>query len=146
MCCEVTLQRRYTNTFIGNLLSIFHCVEFAKMIAKQECGHLVIFAAVLLQLGTYHSHIHYLSVYLSNYGSTDLRWALAASQFLNWTGDEPVTRPPPIHRTAQTQNKRTQTSMLRVRFEPMTPVFERAKMVGALDRTATVIGRHILHF
>jgi hypothetical protein len=28
-----------------------------------------------------------------------------------WTGDQPVARPPPTHRTAQTQNKRTQTSM-----------------------------------
>jgi hypothetical protein len=30
--------------------------------------------------------------------------------------------------------------MPRVRFEPMIPVFERAKTVHALDRTATVIG------
>jgi hypothetical protein len=28
-----------------------------------------------------------------------------------WTGDQPVARPLPIHRTTQTQNKRTQTSM-----------------------------------
>jgi hypothetical protein len=68
-------------------------------------------------------------------------------QFLNlftdnrtpWTGDQPVARPLPTHRT-QTQNKRTQTSMPRVGFEPMTPVFERAKMVHALDRAATVNG------
>jgi hypothetical protein len=56
-----------------------------------------------------------------------------------WTGYEPVTRPLPIHRT-QTQNKRTQTSMPRVGFEPTTPVFERAKTVHALDRAITVIG------
>jgi hypothetical protein len=30
--------------------------------------------------------------------------------------------------------------MLRVGFEPTTPVFEQAKMVHALDRAATVIG------
>jgi hypothetical protein len=39
-----------------------------------------------------------------------------------------------------TQNKRTQTSMLRVGFEPTIPVFERAKTVHALDRAAAVIG------
>jgi hypothetical protein len=39
-----------------------------------------------------------------------------------------------------TQNRRTQTSMLRVVFESTTPVFERAKRVHALDRAATVIG------
>jgi hypothetical protein len=39
-----------------------------------------------------------------------------------------------------TQNKRTQTSMPRVGFEPTTPVFERAKTVHALGRAVTVIG------
>jgi hypothetical protein len=32
--------------------------------------------------------------------------------------------------------------MIRVGFEPTTPVFERAKTVYALDRAATVIGTH----
>jgi hypothetical protein len=44
-----------------------------------------------------------------------------------WTGDEPVSRPLPTHKTTQTQNKRTQTCMPRVEFEPTIPVFERAK-------------------
>jgi hypothetical protein len=44
------------------------------------------------------------------------------------------------HRTTQTQNKRTQTSMPRVGFEPTIPVFERAKTVHALDSAANVIG------
>jgi hypothetical protein len=56
-------------------------------------------------------------------------------QFLNlytvdrtpWTGTEPVARPLRAHRTTQAQNKRTQTSMLRVGFEPTIPVFEQAK-------------------
>jgi hypothetical protein len=56
-----------------------------------------------------------------------------------WTRDQPVVRPLPTHRTTQTQNKRTQTSMPRVGFEPTAPVFERAKTVHALDRAATVI-------
>jgi hypothetical protein len=69
-------------------------------------------------------------------------------QFLNlyavgrtpWTGDQPVARPLPTHRTAQTQNKRTQPSMPRLGFEPTIPAFEWAKTVHTSDRTATVIG------
>jgi hypothetical protein len=56
-------------------------------------------------------------------------------------GDQPITRPLPIHRTTQTQNKRTQTSMPRVGFETTIPVFERAKAFQDLDRAATVIGK-----
>jgi hypothetical protein len=61
-------------------------------------------------------------------------------------GDEPVARPLPAHRTTQTQNKRTQTSMSRVGFKPMIPVLEQAKTVHALDRVATVIGEKTLRF
>jgi hypothetical protein len=57
-----------------------------------------------------------------------------------WTEDQPVTRPLPAHRTAQTQDKRTQTYMPWEGFEPMIPVFERSKTVHALDRSTTVIG------
>jgi hypothetical protein len=46
-----------------------------------------------------------------------------------WTGDQPVARPIPTHRTTNTQNKRTQTSMSRVEFEPTFPVFQWAKAV-----------------
>jgi hypothetical protein len=55
-------------------------------------------------------------------------------------GDQPVARPLPAHRTAQTQNKRKQTSMPQLGFEPTIPVFERAKTVHASDRAATVVG------
>jgi hypothetical protein len=37
------------------------------------------------------------------------------------------------------QNKRTQTSMPRLRFEPTIPAFERAKTGHILDRAATMI-------
>jgi hypothetical protein len=47
-----------------------------------------------------------------------------------WTGDQPVARPLPTHRTTQ------------VGFEPTIPSFERAKMVDPLDRAATVISRY----
>jgi hypothetical protein len=57
-----------------------------------------------------------------------------------WTGDQPVARPIPTYRTTQTQNKRTQTSMPCVGFQPKIPAFERAKTVHASDRAATVIG------
>jgi hypothetical protein len=43
-----------------------------------------------------------------------------------------------------TQNKLTETSMPWVGFDPIIPVFERAKTVHALDRAATVIGSLIL--
>jgi hypothetical protein len=43
-------------------------------------------------------------------------------------------------RTTQTQNKRTQTFMTWVGFEPTIPEFQRAKTFRALDRAATVIG------
>jgi hypothetical protein len=57
-----------------------------------------------------------------------------------WTGNQPVARPLPTHRTTRTQHKLTQTSMPQAEFEPTVPVFERAKTVHALDRAATVIG------
>jgi hypothetical protein len=41
-----------------------------------------------------------------------------------WNGDQPVARPLLTHRTTQTQNKSTQTSMPRVGFQPTIPVFE----------------------
>jgi hypothetical protein len=55
-------------------------------------------------------------------------------------GDQPVARPPPTHRTLKTQNKCTQTSMSQVRFEPTILVFERVKIVHALDRAASLNG------
>jgi hypothetical protein len=54
------------------------------------------------------------------------------------TGDQPIPRPIPRHRTTQTQNRGTKTSMRRVGFEPTTPVFERVKAIHALDRAAAV--------
>jgi hypothetical protein len=57
-----------------------------------------------------------------------------------WTGDQPVARPLPAYRTTQTQNKRIHISMLWVGFEPTIPAFERANIVHALDRAATLIG------
>jgi hypothetical protein len=57
-----------------------------------------------------------------------------------WTGHEPVAMPLSTQRTAQTQNKRTQTYTTSVGFEPTAPAFERTKTFHALDRAVTVIG------
>jgi hypothetical protein len=59
-------------------------------------------------------------------------------------GDQPVARPLPTHRTPQKHNKRTQTPMPRVGFEPTIPVFERAKTVHILDRAVNVIDYQLL--
>jgi hypothetical protein len=48
-----------------------------------------------------------------------------------------------LHTEQHKQNKRTQTSMSRVGFEPTIPVFERAKTVHSIDSAATVI--YLLH-
>jgi hypothetical protein len=55
-------------------------------------------------------------------------------------GDQLIPRPLAGLRTTPTQNKRTQTSMPRLGFEPRIRVFEQAKTVHALDRAATLIG------
>jgi hypothetical protein len=59
-------------------------------------------------------------------------------------GDQPVARPIPAHRTAQTQNKRTQISMPQVGFKPTILVFQRAKTVHASDRESIVFGERDL--
>jgi hypothetical protein len=48
-----------------------------------------------------------------------------------------------LHTEQHKQNKRTQTSMPWVGFEPMMPVVERTKMV---DRAATVISRRCVYY
>jgi hypothetical protein len=54
-------------------------------------------------------------------------------------GDQPIARPLPAYRTAQTQNKRAKTSMPQVGFEPTIPVFE-------WEKTATVIGDYFIYY
>jgi hypothetical protein len=61
----------------------------------------------------------YLSIHLSIYRFTAFCWTLAAFSVVGrtaWTGDQPVARPLPTHRPAQTQNKHTQKSMPSVGF------------------------------
>jgi hypothetical protein len=61
----------------------------------------------------------------------------------HWTRDELVTRPLPIHRTTQIQNKHKRRSMPRVGFETTNPVLERAKTVHASDSAVTVISNSL---
>jgi hypothetical protein len=84
----------------------------------------------------------YLSIYLWFYSPFVGPWLFFSVLILYrvgrtpWTGDQPIARPLRTHRTTQTQNTRTQTSM-----QPTSPAFERAKAVHALDPAATVIGK-----
>jgi hypothetical protein len=103
-----------------------------------ECGS-VAFVHLFDAVGTW---------YLSLNGSTNFVGSWPLFQFLDlfytigrthWTGDQPVPRSLPTHRTTQTQNERTQTSMSQVDFEPTIPVFERAKIVHAIEHAVTVI-------
>jgi hypothetical protein len=90
----------------------------------------------------------YLSIYLSIYGSRALCWVLAAFLF-PWSstqsvgflgrGITPSRRQLPAHGTVQTKNKRTQTSIPQVVFEPTTPLFKRSKTVHARVCAATLI-------
>jgi hypothetical protein len=59
-----------------------------------------------------------------------------------WTGDQPVARSLPRHRT--TLGIKVQASMPQVGFETPISMFERAKTVKALERAATVIGYIIM--
>jgi hypothetical protein len=92
-----------------------------------------------------YAHHIYLSIYLRLYSPLlDLGRFFSSLVFYTvvrtpWTGDQSIARPLPAHRTAQTQNKRTQSSMPRVGFELTIPVFERAKTVHALESAATVV-------
>jgi hypothetical protein len=56
-----------------------------------------------------------------------------------WTGEQPVARPLPAHRTTQTQNKCTQYRHPCLEWDS-NPRSQRAKTIHALDRGATVIG------
>jgi hypothetical protein len=92
------------------------------------------------------AHFFFPSFFFSLYGSTAI-WVFGRFfSFLilytvgrtSWTGNQPVAKPLPTHRTTQTQNKGAQTSMFRVGLEPTNPVFKRTKAVHTLDRAATV--------
>jgi hypothetical protein len=55
------------------------------------------------------------------------------------TGDQPVARPPPTHRTTETHNKIRDIHPLSG-TRTHNPAFKREETVHALDRAATMIG------
>jgi hypothetical protein len=88
-----------------------------------------------------------MSFYLSVYGCTALCWALGAFQFLDLLnslldsldgGSARRRAATCTNMTAQARNKRIQTSIPEIGFEPTIPVFERTETVLALDRAAIV--------
>jgi hypothetical protein len=82
-------------------------------------------------------------MFLSIYGSAALVDLGRSFSFLIYTQSVGLLGRGSSHRKAAiyTQNKRTQTSMPWVRFEPTIPVFEQAKRVDALDRSVTAVGK-----
>jgi hypothetical protein len=130
-----------------------HCGRFSPSTSVSLANHSTNFSIIITTRGWHNRPISGRSAEWTQLNSnphytksTALQplWNLAAFfQFLNLytvckTGDQPVARPLPIKNT---QNKRTQTSMPRARFEPTIPVFKQAKAVPALDRADTVMVR-----
>jgi hypothetical protein len=85
-----------------------------------------------------------LSIYLSIYLSMALQPFVGLGRSVSflilytvgrtpWTWEQSVASPLPTHRTTRTYNKRTQTSMPRVGFEPTSPAFERAKTIWSVS-------------
>jgi hypothetical protein len=152
---KMTIFRRKPY-IIGNLTICVH--KEIKISESHKYSHNILWLVKIIVLLKYVGWIQscqccvasydVINSFFSLYGSTAL-WILFAFFSLltlytvsrtPCTGDQPVARPLPTHRTTQTQNKRKQTSRPWVRFEPRIPAFEQVRTVHALDRVATVIG------
>jgi hypothetical protein len=86
-------------------------------------------------------YIHFIETAIATFFSLLILYAVDRTP---WRGDQPVARPLPAQRGAQTQNKRAHTSMPKMGFEPTIPVFELQKTVHALDGAAAVIGNRTI--
>jgi hypothetical protein len=118
----VTLLSIYLSIYLSVCLSIY--LSICLSIYMSVC--LSVYLSICMSVSIYLSvclSIHLsvcLSIYLQPFFGP---WPILSSLTLHtvgrtpWTGDQPVAWPLPIHRTTQTQNKRTQTSMPRVGFE-----------------------------
>jgi hypothetical protein len=91
-----------------------------------------IYIYIYTRIYNYNEDICLLSSFVCSFSFQILFWVGRTS----WTVHQPVTRPVPYTR----DNINTQTSMLRLGFEPTTPAFERKKTIHILDRAATLIG------
>jgi hypothetical protein len=129
--CEVYVPRKQISYREENVQLSVHDIKFRP--SEQTCRILAMSPDNLLVFKlprTFFSLWRQLSI--SIYGSTVLLLDLGrffSSLILHtvgrtpWTGDQPVARPPPTHTAKQTQNKRTQTSIPPVGFEPTFPAF-----------------------
>jgi hypothetical protein len=131
----------YLRYKLSTIYSIQRCKRSLRLKTPYTQNHNKYFHVILSDYCCcFHVLVNVSSTILSIYGSISLVDLGSFFQFLNLhtvgrtprTGDQPVARPLPTHRTAETQNERTQTSMPRVGFESTIPVLERAKMVHAL--------------
>jgi hypothetical protein len=94
-------------------------------------------------LGLLQRYLYFFSFYLYSHFSDLGRFfsflILCTVRRTPWMRDKPVARPLPTQRT-QKHNKRTQTTVPWVGFEPKIPALELANTVHASDRMATVTG------
>jgi hypothetical protein len=132
-------------SLVSIVTALLSCVTFAVMLSLMKQFILYFSLSLSLYLSIYLSI--YLHTYLPTYGSTALLHLGRFFSFLIYTqsigllewGISPSQRHY-LHTEQHKQNKHTQTSMPWMRFEPMIPVFKRAKTVHTLDLAATVIG------
>jgi hypothetical protein len=118
VCCKLT-DNQLVNPAASNATKIFiitytgahHC----KMMVMEIIYDLCIYLSISL------------SIYLWLYSPFVAPWPFFSSLIFYtvgrtpWTGDRPAAKPLPTHRTTQTRNKRTQTSVPRVGYEPHDP-------------------------
>jgi hypothetical protein len=116
-----------------------------------ELLKLVLFDGFYMFRSTFGTIFRHSYQILSFYGSTALCWTLAAFS-VSWyftrsvgllaRGISPFERPLPAHRTTQTRNKRTQTSMPRVGFESSDRGFESHSRHALLCSVRTWVTLH----
>jgi hypothetical protein len=135
-----------TKYFGGVVFYAIHVVS--KKVGDQFFPELLVFSYIISSLIIIWGNLTTTSAFILLWLYSPCRpWPLF--EFLNlypvgrtpWTGDQPVARPLPKLKTTQTQNKRTQTSIPCLGFEPTIPGFARAKTVHGLGCAATVIGQ-----
>jgi hypothetical protein len=132
------------SVYLSNYLSIYLSIYLSVCLSVCLSVYLSICLSVYLSICLSVC----LSICLSVYGSTVLSLSLGRfANILIWTQlvrllgqGISTSQGRYLHTSTQIQKKRTQISMPPVGLEPTTRMFERARTVHVLDRTATVIG------
>jgi hypothetical protein len=145
-CSKLPHPLRYSVVFVLFIsASSFVVWYFAALLSIYLSTYLSIYSSICLFI----CPSVCLSLYLCFYSPfIDLVRSLSSSIVYTvgrtlWKADKPVTTPQLTHRATQTQNKRIQTCMPWMGFEPTIPALERAKTVHALYCAATVIGSNV---